>query len=734
MKLEDLRISIESGRDGKLQARLAGSHQGEQEFDFQAPFDLVAAEREIGRLDRLHNQAILCQANLREAKAGKASSDEIRRLEGLGRAAQAELSIAQHRMGSRLMRSLTRGELGHHIGQCFGRVEDEPNEEYLRIQMGFDLDDEGVAYLTALPWELIYRIERDEFVSTSRSVAITRCLESGQPYRPLLVEGPLRVLLVVAAPDTLRKINETEELRAIEELRKSVKGTKVDLIVKTGPLTLKDLHDFLADHPDPIHILHFVGHGGFDPATQQGTLAFEKRDGEDERVTGQRLVEALKVSSSLRLVVLSTCKGAALPRRKAAFPFVGVAHAALKAGVPAVVAMQAYLSDRAAEAFSDGFYRELAKLSPIELAVARGRRTLYLQEEVAAEWAVPTLFLQIGTGQGTLFTRNPQNAEVDQPEPEVERFPIGIRSGVHAGTMDFAVDLEKRTDPDFLDLSKYFDDRRVIRRPGGWQTQVFPELREFLYGAMAKIGNRAVELEMATHASLAFATGYVMEPKSGFDFVIRQSTAKGEDLYFSQEDPQPLGMLWNRDTERSIEIGEPDVALAVSVSWHVLADVEEYLEVTGLPVGRILPVSIAPEPGQRSVKGGAHAMELAQQLGNIIRERTRDERRGTLHLFVSAPNAFLFFLGQLARGFGSVQLYEHNHSTGVLGAYRPSLYLPPADHRTDETENPPKRPFRGYGPVPVQDSGEKKKKDGENEPADETPDDTKPDILRDYDK
>ena len=89
-------------------------------------------------------------------------------------------------------------------------------------------------------------------------------------------------------------------------------------------------------------------------------------------------------------------------------------------------------------------------------------------------------------------------------------------------------------------------------------------------------------------------------------------------------------------------------------------------------------------------------MELAQKLTNIIRRRTREERKGTLHLFISAPNALLFYLGQLALGFGRVQLYEHNFRSGHVGAYRPSLYLPPAENRTDETENPPKRPFRGY--------------------------------------
>ena len=89
-------------------------------------------------------------------------------------------------------------------------------------------------------------------------------------------------------------------------------------------------------------------------------------------------------------------------------------------------------------------------------------------------------------------------------------------------------------------------------------------------------------------------------------------------------------------------------------------------------------------------------MALAHQLALLIRERTREEQEGTLHLFISAPNAVLFFLGQLARGFGKVQLYEHTYPSDKVGDYRPSLLLSPSLlvgeelSRADETTRPPK--------------------------------------------
>ena len=65
--------------------------------------------------------------------------------------------------------------------------------------------------------------------------------------------------------------------------------------------------------------------------------------------------------------------------------------------MPAVVAMQFPISDKAAIAFSETFYQRIAKGDPVDVAMAEGRKKLWHLEE----WATPVLFLR--SKDGVLF-------------------------------------------------------------------------------------------------------------------------------------------------------------------------------------------------------------------------------------------------------------------------------------------------------------------------------------------
>jgi hypothetical protein len=69
------------------------------------------------------------------------------------------------------------------------------------------------------------------------------------------------------------------------------------------------------------------------------------------------------------------------------------------AGVPAVVAMQFPISDRAALAFSTSLYRALAAGDPVDAAVTEGRMAVFTQAPDSWEWATPALYLSVPDGR-----------------------------------------------------------------------------------------------------------------------------------------------------------------------------------------------------------------------------------------------------------------------------------------------------------------------------------------------
>ncbi len=67
-------------------------------------------------------------------------------------------------------------------------------------------------------------------------------------------------------------------------------------------------------------------------------------------------------------------------------------------GVPAVVAMQRPISDRAAIGFSTAFYRHLARGDSLDIALTEGRQAIHSVRSDTCEWATPVLFLRLPEG------------------------------------------------------------------------------------------------------------------------------------------------------------------------------------------------------------------------------------------------------------------------------------------------------------------------------------------------
>ena len=89
-------------------------------------------------------------------------------------------------------------------------------------------------------------------------------------------------------------------------------------LVDGGHLVLERLPEATIDQRrlrargTPFHVLHFIGHGGFDSIAEDGVLQFDESD----VLSGSRQASALLHDHrSLRLAVLNACEGARSSRR-----------------------------------------------------------------------------------------------------------------------------------------------------------------------------------------------------------------------------------------------------------------------------------------------------------------------------------------------------------------------------------------------------------------------------------
>jgi CHAT domain-containing protein len=283
------------------------------------------------------------------------------------------------RVGGRLFGALMRDDVAVTYANARGRA--EARRRGLRITL--TLTDAPA--LMRLPWEYLH--DGTGFLAQSRETPLVRGLEipTVRPVQPLSL--PLRVLGLVSAPRDEEPLDANAERAKLEAaLEPLISESVVDLRwVDGGTLSALEL---TLGRLGPVHVLHFIGHGGYDDRFGGGALAIEAEDRSTRPVTGEDLCVLLGDQGSLRLVVLNSCEGA---RTSVSDPFSGVATALVQCRIPAVVAMQFEITDGAAITFSARLYQSLAGGNPIDEAIVDTRKAMFAAEH-QAEFGTPVLF------------------------------------------------------------------------------------------------------------------------------------------------------------------------------------------------------------------------------------------------------------------------------------------------------------------------------------------------------
>ncbi len=270
--------------------------------------------------------------------------------------------------------------------------------------------------LAALPWEFMFDPRIAEYICLSLNTLIVRYPEIPQPVQPLAVKLPLRILGMIAIPDNLMPLDVEYEKRWIENAIQYLKAEgRVELTWLPGQ-TWRDLAE--AMQTGDWNVFHFIGHGGFDRNSNEGFIALADEHGQKHLLGATELGMLLADNRGLRLVILNCCKGA---RGSETDIFSSTASILARRGIPAVIAMQYRISDKAAIEFSRTFYKALANRMPVDAAVAAARQAISIEVKNTVEWGTPVLIMH--SSEGVLFKeedRIKEDVEIKEDEETEE--------------------------------------------------------------------------------------------------------------------------------------------------------------------------------------------------------------------------------------------------------------------------------------------------------------------------
>jgi hypothetical protein len=304
-----------------------------------------------------------------------------------------------------------------------------------RLRVRLWIHDQAVE-LHAIPWERLYHIHKGTYAALAASALtpFSRYTALPVPEPQPVTQRPIRMLYVISNPGNLsalklKPLDAEKELRILrqavgdlrrnDEVRVTILPGRSRAEIPQGLLTElgKEGYDIVPDagmtsldsiltilqSPPGHHILHFVGHGQFSKKVGHHFLFLEKEDGTYERLMDEVLVQKLgQMDQTPHLVFLAACESA-MREPGAEHPFVGLGPKLVKAGVPAVVAMQDWVRMDVAQDLTGHFYRRLLDHGVIDRALNEARNIVFKKD--SPEWAKPVLFMRLKTGQ--LFAPDP---------------------------------------------------------------------------------------------------------------------------------------------------------------------------------------------------------------------------------------------------------------------------------------------------------------------------------------
>ncbi len=402
-------------------------------------------------------------------------------------------------IGDLLFRALFRGQVQDLFFALFSqRVQGEENAS-LRLRLNVH---DNALDLATLPWEFMHH--QDVFLATQVNTLLTRQLLN-------LNYGGIESLKVQGLPKTLIAIPQVGGLDTAKEEQvvvQALAAAQMPYRVLKGRVTRQFLDDALAE--EPYAILHFIGHGAFDEdedGVMHGRLRLNAAGedlppGEDEDwINEVELQSLLGNHRSLKLVVLNGCEVGEVSQRPEGEGFWGVAPALLRAGIPAVVAMQYPIRDDVAIQFAETFYRRLCTgqwAGHVDFAVTLARNACFLAFPDDRGFATPVLYLR--SKDGVIFDIAPASAAsvVSIPCPDAPKPPERLLYRYRNADAATLIDRYRLLDGRLQRILRQIDGLAVdVTGPDAWRLRRYERNRDKLERELDEMADvlrwRAVE-------------------------------------------------------------------------------------------------------------------------------------------------------------------------------------------------------------------------------------------------
>jgi hypothetical protein len=185
-------------------------------------------------------------------------------------------------------------------------------------------------------------------------------------------------------------------------------------------------------------------------------------------------------------------------------------------------------------------------------------------------------------------------------------------------------------------------------------------------------------IRLDTHLSAAFCFGYYLDLKSGVNKAIVQKTLAGRIIWKPEPSNSEETNADNWTWENKILFpNQEDIVVAISVTHDIYLGVETFVKNNLAESGVLLHAAIKPQPGFTAVKNANHIIAAVSELIAKIKDlHVQQGRKGKIHFFMAAPNAFAFFLGQQSKSLGKIILYEYDFENVRTGSYHTGISLP----------------------------------------------------------